>query len=121
MPLRRYNPGRGWDVAARVDAFRVASKAEASRTPDGTVQTMAEDDAHSSRVRGARVFMTPYAEADLTSGNVERMRIRVRMDMALRAGERMALETFIEGDGDAGPDRLMLRGKLDFRDRSPCR
>ena len=36
-------------------------------------------------------------------------------------GERMALETFIEGDGDAGPGRLMLRGKLGFRDRPPCR
>ena len=262
----------GWDVAAKVDAFRATSKTEALRTPDGTVQTMAEDDAHSSRVRGGaefaktrelasgavdlklefngrldgghlagdtglggsdtfgksalgaevggsveftgengltaalrgrylvargtgvkkewgasagvayapggtgrglgfsvapvwgemksdagamwsegwwlesagrsgsehsesdgwmptgtrmrvdyglnvrgtRVFMKPYAEAYLTSGNVERMHIGVRMDMARRAGKRMVLETFIEGDGDAGPDRLMLRGKLGF-------
>ena len=43
-----------------------------------------------------------------------RMHIGVRMDMALRAGERVVLETFIEGDGDAGPDRLMLRGKPGF-------
>lgn len=64
--------------------------------------------------RGNRVLMKPYAEAYLKGESVERMRIGTKMEALLRPGERMTLETSVEGVGGVEPDRVMLRGRLDF-------
>ena len=64
--------------------------------------------------RGSRVLMKPYAEAYLRGESVERMRIGAKMEVLWRPGERMALETSVESVGGVEPDRVMLRGRLDF-------
>lgn len=69
---------------------------------------------HGLNVRGSRVFMTPYTEARLTGEKVDRMRIGAKMEVLWRPGDRMALETFVESAGGVEPDRIMLRGRLDF-------
>ena len=69
---------------------------------------------HRLNVRGRRVFMTPYTEARLVGESVERMRIGAKMEVLWRSEERTALETFVESAGGVEPDRVMLRGRLDF-------
>ena len=58
--------------------------------------------------------MAPYTEARLRGESLERMRIGAKMEVPWRPEERMALETFVESDGGVEPDRVMLRGRLDF-------
>ena len=68
----------GWDVAAKADAFRVASKTGALRTPDGTVQAAAGDRAHSSRLRGGAELVKTR---ELPGGEVDwRLEFAGRLD-----------------------------------------
>ena len=68
----------GWDVAAKADAFRVTSKTEALKTPDGAVQAAAGDRAHSLRLRGGTEFTKAR---ELPSGTVDlKLELAGRLD-----------------------------------------
>ena len=65
-------------------------------------------------LRGRRMFMTPWTEASLEAGDVERMRVGATMRTPRRSEEGMEIETFVESDDGVRPTGVMLRGRVNF-------
>ena len=65
-------------------------------------------------LRGSRMFVTPWTEASLEDGSVDRTRIGATMRTSGRSGEGPALETFVESGSGVRPARVMLRGRVSF-------
>ena len=65
-------------------------------------------------LRGRRMFVTPWTEASLEAGDVERMRVGATMRTPRRSEEGMEIETFVESDDGVRPTGVMLRGRVSF-------
>ena len=66
-------------------------------------------------LRGSRMLMTPWTEAGLEDGRVERMRVGATMRTPRRSeAEGMALETFVESADGVRPTGVILRGRVSF-------
>ena len=70
---------------------------------------------YGANLRGSRTSMTPWTEAGLEDGGVERMRVGATMRTPRRSeAEGMELETFVESTGGVRPTGIMLRGRVGF-------
>ena len=66
-------------------------------------------------LRGSRMSMTPWTEAGLEDGGVERMRVGATMRTPRWSeAEGMEIETFVESADGVRPTGIVLRGRVDF-------
>ena len=124
-------PGRGlgfsvapaWgDAGSEIDSMRSSERwldkvgSTGGARPDGWMPTGARVRVdYGMTLRGRRTSMTPWTEAGLEDGGVERMRVGATMRTPRRSeAEGMALETFVESADGARPTGVILRGRVSF-------
>ena len=124
-------PGRGlgfsvaptWgDAGSEIDSMRSSERwfdkvgSTGGARPDGWMPTGARVRVdYGMNLRGRRTSMTPWTEAGLEDGSVERMRVGATMRTPRRSeAEGMELETFVESADGARPTGVILRGRVSF-------
>ena len=66
------------------------------------------------RLRGSRMVMTPWTEASLEEGSVDRTRIGATISAPGDWREGMEIETYVESADGIGPTGVLLRGRVSF-------